>query len=459
MIPWLPKLDPTDAVYRSIYHAIDAAIRSGALQAGDRLPTHRAMARALGVDLTTVTRGYAEAQRHGLLEAVVGRGTFVRALPLGSGDPERDKLVDMTMNMPPQPADPSLRRMIQESVVKLFRAQNPADLLSYRWGAGSAEERAAGAAWIRPTLEKIDPQHVLVCAGAQAAMMAVLSTLAVPGDTVLAERIAYPGIRALATQLGLSLVGVEMDEEGMLPDALDRACAELRPKLIYCNPTIQNPTTATMGDQRRRDIAAVARSHAVPVLEDDTYGLFPADRLPALGNHAPELVYTLVTTAKTISPSLRIAYLVVPGQAQARRITAALRATSLMPSGLLSALVTLWIKSGQARAVMDDIRAQASLRQAAVRALLGDTAACHPEGLHAWIALPPHWTSAEFSTYTRNRGLAVVPCGAFTVQGEAPNAVRVALGAAPSTELLVEALKMLPATLQRHVQPEFDQIV
>jgi DNA-binding transcriptional MocR family regulator len=149
----------------------------------------------------------------------------------------------------------------------------------------------------------------------------------------------------------------------------------------------------------------------------------------------------------------------VPGQAQARRITAALRATSLMPSGLLSGLVTLWINSGQAHAVLDDIRAQAMARQTAVRDLLGETAACHPEGLHAWILLPPHWTSAEFSFYTRNRGLAVVPCGAFTVQGDAPNAVRVALGAAPSTELLVEALKMLPATLQRHVHPEFEHIV
>lgn len=459
-LTWLPDLKGrSGAVYRALHQAIEEAIGAGTLQPGDRLPTHRMLAEALGVDLTTVTRGYAEAQRHGLVEATVGRGTFVRAdAPMQRGG-KRTALVDMTMNLPPLPADPTLRNLVQDGITRLFRQQDTASLLSYRWGAGSAEERAAGAAWLQPTLGVVDPARVLLCAGAQSALLAVMSSLARPGDLVLAERIAYPGVRALTAQLNLRLGAVDMDGQGMLPDALDVACRERAPRLIYCNPTIQNPTTATMSEARRQAIVDVARRHGVPVLEDDTYGLLPAVRIPALAALAPDLVHHVATTAKTLSPSLRIAYAVVPGEAEASRIMAALRATSLMASGLLSGLVTMWIRSGQAGELLAAIRAETSLRQSIARGILGDDAAAHPEGLHVWLTLPPHWRSADFTVYVRHRGLAVVPCSAFASEGPAPNAVRISLGAASSPGVLEEALKPLPSVLARHVLPEFSELV
>jgi DNA-binding transcriptional MocR family regulator len=455
---WLPDIAAHGgAVYRALHQAIEQAIRSGTLQPGDRLPTHRFLAGRLGVDLTTVTRGYGEAQRAGLIEATVGRGTYVRAGPQNGG--ERAPLVDMTMNLPPLPAEPSLRTLVQDSMVKLFRHQDPAALLSYRGGAGSADEREAGALWLAPTLGKVDPQRVLLCAGAQAALLALLSTLASPGDLVLAERIAYPGLRALAAQLGLRLGAVDMDAEGMLPESLDRLCRERSPRLIYCNPTIQNPTTATMPEPRRQAIVAIARRHKLPIIEDDTYGLLPEAPIPAMAQLAPDLVYHVATTAKTLSPSLRIAYLIVPDLAEASRLTAALRATSLMASGLLSGLVTLWIRSGQAHALLAAIRGELTRRQAIARDVLGEAAAAHPQGLHTWLSLPPHWRSADFTTHLRQRGLAVVPCSAFATEGEPPNAVRISLGAAASAEVLLEALKPLPAALRQHVLPEFSQLV
>ena len=459
-VSWLPDLKGrTGALYRALHQAIEDAIRSGELQPGDRLPTHRMLAEALGVDLTTVTRGYAEAQRHGLVEATVGRGTFVRSeIPMLRGT-DRAPLVDMTMNLPPLPAEPSLRTLVQDSITRLFRQQDPAALLSYRWGAGSADERAAGAAWLRPTIERLDPERVLLCSGGQAALMAVLSTVASAGDLILAERIAYPGLRALASQLNLRLGGVEMDTEGIIPEALERACRERAPRMIYCNPTIQNPTTATMPEHRRQAIAAIARRYNIPILEDDTYGLLPTDRIPAIASFAPDHVYHVATTAKTLSPSLRIAYVVVPGQAEATRITAALRATSLMASGLLSGLVTMWIRSGQALEMLGAIRAEMARRQVVAHDLLGNAAAAHPEGLHIWLSLPDHWRSADFTAYVRQRGLAVVPCSAFVSEGASPNAVRISLGAASSAEVLQEALKPLPAMLQRHVLPEFIELV
>ena len=78
-VPWLPDLERSGGpIYLSLADALGAAVASGSLKAGDRLPTHRALASALDLDLTTVTRAYGEARRRGLVDAAAGRGTFVR---------------------------------------------------------------------------------------------------------------------------------------------------------------------------------------------------------------------------------------------------------------------------------------------------------------------------------------------------------------------------------------------
>jgi DNA-binding transcriptional MocR family regulator len=460
--PWHRRIDRARGpIYQAIAAAIGQAIGSGELREGERLPAHRALAAELGVDLTTITRAYNEARRRGLLDATVGRGTFVRtgavSAPMRA---DRHAVVDMTMNLPPQPDDPALRALLQDGLARLMRQQDLGVLMAYRLGAGTAEDQAAGAAWLAPTMGRLDAQRVLVCPGAQSAMTAVLSTIAEPGDVVLTERLTYPGIRALGAQLRLMLAGVEMDQEGFLPDALDRACAEHRPRAIYCNPTIQNPTTYTMSAERRRAVVAVARRHDVPILEDDTYGLLPAEPLTALAALAPELVFHVVTTAKTMSPGLRTAYLVAPTRAQAARLTAAVRATALMGSGLLTGLVTLWLRGGQAHALLAAIRKEAAARQRIAAAVLQGTGVwAHPDGLHVWVSLPAHWNATDFVGYVRRLGLALVPGSAFAVEGAPPDAVRIALGAAPSREMLRDSLTAVASALQRQLPAGYSDVV
>ncbi|MBN9167782.1 MAG: hypothetical protein J0I07_43025, partial [Myxococcales bacterium] len=83
---------------------------------------------------------------------------------------------------------------------------------------------------------------------------------------------ARAGIRSLAAQTSLRLRGLTMDRQGILPDAFDAACRDLRPKALYLNPPLQNPLTLTVPESRRREIAAIAARHGVPVIEDDAYG-------------------------------------------------------------------------------------------------------------------------------------------------------------------------------------------
>ncbi|MFC7737488.1 PLP-dependent aminotransferase family protein [Roseomonas sp. GCM10028921] len=437
-------------LYPGILAAIRAAIESGDLQDGDRLPPQRHLAAVLKLDLTTVTRAFNEARHQGLIEAAVGRGSFVRGGASARLWREGGRaLIDMTMNLPPLLENPSLKGLMQEGVASLLRRQEVHGLMSYRSTAGTPEERAAGLAWLRPLLGRRWPGEVLVAPGAQAALLAVLSSLARPGDVILAERCTYLGLRALAAQLGLVLAGVDMDDEGMLPEALDRACREHAPRLICCTPTIQNPTTATMPVARREALLAMARRHEVMVVEDDPYGLLPDQLLPALARLDPRRVFHIATVSKVLSPGLRTAFLIAPDEPQAERMTAVLRATAMMAPGLLTALVHHWIAGGQAQDLLRGVRREMTGRQAIARTVLGEMAVAHPQGLHLWLRLPAHWPSTAFVAHMREQGLAIVPSEAFTVEGEAPLRARLALGPATDRGMLTSSLEMVAGALRQ----------
>ncbi len=431
----------TGPLYLGIADAIGEAIAQRAWHAGDRLPPQRQLAEALKVDLTTVTRAYGEAHRRGLLHARAGRGTFVRPGGRRRGNPAvaqpgRHEHEPAAMAAGPVAAETAARRNGD-----LLGGSDLRGLMTYRSGAGSLRDRVAAAAWLHPVLGETDPDRVLVCAGAQCALTALMTTLTRPGDAVLTDTLTYPVFRALAAQLRLRLLPVPADAEGLLPDALDQACREAQPKAIYCVPTIHNPTAATMSAARRQAIAEHARRHAVPIVEDDAYGQFPSQPLPAIASLAPGAGYYVGTLSKCLSPGLRVAFVVAPGRMEARRLVEAVRATSLMPAPLLVSMVTRWMEDGSAAALRDAIRQEASARQDIARQVLtGADMAAHPEGLHVWLTLPARWSRTDFTAHLRQRGLALVASDSFAVATPAPNAVRICLGAAEDRETLHAAL-------------------
>ncbi|ACI52359.1 transcriptional regulator, GntR family with aminotransferase domain [Gluconacetobacter diazotrophicus PA1 5] len=458
---WKEQIDHSaGAIYLTLVDALALSIRRGDLREGDRLPPQRVIADFLGTNLTTVTRAFTEARRRGLVDATVGRGTFVR---VGAGESHwrhtGPAVVDLTMNLPPVPQDPPLQRMIQADIAAILKQQDLNSLMSYRVTGGTMEERQLGAKWIAPAVGPRRVDEILVSPGAQTALAAIVSTLAQPGDVIVTDRIAYPGIRTIAAQFGLILAGVDSDGEGMLPDLLDRACAQHHPRLLYCIPTIHNPTTATMSLQRRRDILTVAQRHHLHVVEDDPYSLLMDGAPPALAALDHARVSYVATLAKTLSPGLRTAYVCLPNADMTRRVTAAIRAIALTNAGLLGALTARWMQTGQAGQILDAIRRELRLRQAIARTVLGEGHCMNPEGPHVWLKLPDWWGSADFVAYARRRGLALVPSTVFTISGDPPQRVRIALGSAADAGSLEESLRGVVSVLQHKRSPGFADIV
>lgn len=354
--------------------------------------------------------------------------------------------MDLRLNVPPQPVAAELEMRLASAVASLQRRGRTLDLLNYGNTVGTDQDRQAGALWLRPRLGSVPADDVLVCAGGASLLVALLTTLTEPGDAIVTEAIGYPGIRAVSRHFGRSLVGVAIDTEGIIPSALAETCERLRPKVLYCTPTIQNPTTATMSKRRRAEIATVARQFDLLIFEDDAYGLLPADGPPPLATFAPERTFYLASLSKCISPGLRVAYTVVPDAFKAQ-VTEGVRVVTLLAPQLMVAIASQWITDGSAAEILKAIRSECIARQTIAREILDpESFAANPEGPHLWLSLTGVPDITEFGAYLRANGVAAKGDG-FAVDGVHPDAIRVALGAQPNREQLVTSLQFLKKTL------------
>lgn len=433
---WLRRVEKGGPIYLSILRALERAITEGELQPGEQLPPQRAIAAELGIDLTTVTRAYAAATAQGLIAGAVGRGTFVT----GRTSEDEVGLVDLSMNLPPPPKGLSLGRLLKETSQAVLERTDAQTLMAYHPPGGSLAQRTAGAAWLAPSLGEISPERLLIAPGAQAALTTILGLLAKPGEAVIVEPLTYPGVKAAAAHLGLRLVPCPTDEEGVSPDALESLCAQHRARAIYLVPTLQNPTTRTMTPERRSSVVAAARRTGTPIVEDDAYGRLPPNPPVALASLAPELTWHIATTAKALSPGLRIAFVAAPHMIGAQRFADGLRATALMVSPLSAGILTAWIREGTAERILAGVRAESAERQALAQEIL-PLAKGGPGGVHLWLDLPAQWPGERLRQSAQARGLSLVTAEAFAVGPQTGGGLRISLGGPAKQSVLADALR------------------
>lgn len=446
---WTPTISELSGPrYQRIVEAMEADIAAGRLVRGQQLPTQRALAKALGIDLTTVTRAYTEARRRGIMEARVGQGSFVSETSARRAvDLPHPVAIDLSMNVPPHPLEAQLDERIIAGMEAIRAQSGLTAFLNYQPPGGSAHEREVAARWMRTRVPHAHADKLVIFPGAQTILFNLLAHLAGPGDVILTEAVTFPGIKAAAVQLGVKLVGVAMDDGGVLPDALAKACRTHRPKAVYLIPTLHNPTTATLAPERRSAIAKIVRDADTMLIEDDAYGLLDRSAAP-IANLIPERTYLATTLSKCIAPALRVAYLLTPDGGAQLQMRSSLQATVQMPAPLMVALVTHWLETGVADRIITAIRNEAVGRQQlAQRALKRFRFQAKPAAHHLWLHLPEG--RADVAAHLLRNGLAIVAGEAFTVDGTAPRAARVSLGAARNRSELTEALRILVGALQK----------
>jgi DNA-binding transcriptional MocR family regulator len=246
----------------------------------------------------------------------------------------------------------------------------------------------------------------------------------------------------------LQLIGVEMDSEGMVPQALERAAKTFDTKFMYCSPSLHNPTGSTMPISRREEIAAVARKCNLLVIEDGVHAAAQASPLPALSTWLPERSFFLSSFSKVIAPGLRIGFLDAAPE-WLDKLAASIRADSWMVAPLMPEIASHWIESGEMEYLIGLQRKAIQERLAIANTVLeGLEFQSDSEYPLLWMPLPDPWRAGQFSAALRHAGVLVRTADHFAVgRSAAPHAIRISLNSPQTNEQMVSGLNTLKSLI------------
>ncbi|HDZ45873.1 hypothetical protein LCGC14_0167330 [marine sediment metagenome] len=454
MTIWVPSLKAFNGPrYRAIAHAIEAAIRAGTLAPGERLPPQRRLADALGVTIGTVTRGYAEAERHGWVAARVGSGTYVKGKaqasvfnPAASPD-NASGIIDLSLSLPPP--HPLRQASLSEALSNLSQSEPALERgVTYQQAQGRQEHREILAHWLNSLGMPLMADELLITQGGQHGISLVLHTLLRPGELMAADSLTYPGAISAAQQACLKLVGIGQDDEGMRMDLLEAQCARQPPRVIYITPDQNNPTGVSLSESRREQLVALAKQYDIWLIEDGVQYLPVEHRGTPLYLLAPERTFFVFSTAKVLAGGLRIGVLRAP-LSQHEQLTAGLRAQSWMVPPLMIDVACHWITQPAAETLLAWQTQELVARQLLTAEWLqGYSFSGRSHGSNVWLTLPEGRRALELCDRLLQRGVRVSSAEPFCVGSTpAPQAIRLCIGAAKNRPTLTAALSVISECL------------
>lgn len=453
---WLPDLTQYPGPkYLALVRALREAIRLGILPPDSQLPTVRELAWQMKVTPGTVSRAYQLATQEGLLAATVGRGTFVASAtprfgPAQSFYSERDPVqlvgrIDMR-----SPRMPEVGQGVAFNAVLAGLAGTVEDdWLDYPSQRDEKNLRQALVDWVKGrVLGQVTADDFALSYGGQSAINLVLQCC-LRGDRplVLIEDLTYAGFRHAARLSRAELLAIEVDQDGLRPDALEAACRRHSPQVLCVTTEAQNPTTARMPESRRLEIADIAKAFEIQIIEDDCYSIAQSN-VPALRALAPERTWYIGSFSKSISAALRLGYVVCPsGMGQAGRLTAQHSFFGLARP--VSDLCLSLLSSGTAEELRRAVQAGFADRLEGVVNVLGAYDLAWQQGLpFVWLRLPSGWRASIFARMAEAEGVLLRSADEFAlIHGRAPNAVRLALPGNHSRAQIEDACQRLARLL------------
>lgn len=466
-------------VSKALFEQIRDAIVAGRVGQGDRMPPTRQIAGQLGISRHTVTTVYGRLVAEGYLEGRAGGGTFVartatatatratasprrRASPLrpaatvGPGEPAVDPApeggFDLRIGLP----DPALFPLLQWRQSVASSLHTPPG--TYGDPAGMPPLRRSLARWVgRSRGVETTAEQIIVTAGAQQAIDLVARVALRPGDQVAVEDPGYLPVRRLLAALGMRVAPVPVDHDGIVVDAIPP-----RVKAVYTTPSHQSPTGATLALSRRRELLAFADRHNAVVIEDDYDSeyrhtdrpLEPLHRLDESGR-----VIYIGTFSKTLSPGLRLAFVVWPEPL----VDAAVGWRDVMdgrPPSVTQQALHRFITDGFLEQHLRRVRKVYRQRHAVVAGFVADgvrrgllvAGPANHAGLHLSATLPDRVSEATVRDLARRRQVVLSEFGVCATEPPARDGLLVGFGLTPVPRL-PEGLGLLGEVLaEAHAQ-------
>jgi GntR family transcriptional regulator / MocR family aminotransferase len=433
-------------LYQQIQDYLREHILSGQLSEGTRLPATRKLARQLGISRITVQNAYADLESEGLVNNREGSGAYVSSPPIQSSVVSKDNNANrwplwqqelagasrqqsVEVNAPHHPA----REVISFTGVgdphqfplhDLSRALRTA---LQNKGSAALEYGQLGAGYL-PLRQKIvhilasrgihtHPDNILITSGSQQALALVCQALLRAGDVVVVEKPTYNLALELFRTLGLRVLGVEMDADGMQVERLHTFLQQQHPRLIFTIPNFQNPSGICMSSSRRRLLLDLGKCYNVPILEDDFAGdlRYSGRSQPAIkALDADGHVIYIGTFSKMLMPGLRVGYLAANGPifdrlVQLKRVSDL--ATSTLMQHALHEYVTVGRYQVHLRRSTRLYRKRMDAMLAAVHHYLpSDVQVIPPRGgLFLWLRLPDPLSVIDLLPLSAEAGVAFSP--------------------------------------------------
>ena len=222
--------------------------------------------------------------------------------------------------------------------------------------------------------------------------------------------------------------------------------------------TLQNPTTITMSEKRRQEIAHLIRELDIFLLEDDVYAALDEKTVTPISAHIPERAFYLTGLSKVLAPGLRIGFLSIPGD-KIVEIEAAMAASIWHGPPLMAEIGCQWIEDGTAARVAAIKRQEATRRAGLIKEHLPNSdLVFRPGGLHLWLRLPEFWQGEDFARQAAKKGVLIIPSVNFFPGPQSENhAVRLCVGPPKSDEQIIHGAELLNSLLNH--KPETGMVI
>ncbi|WP_306418451.1 aminotransferase-like domain-containing protein [Pseudoprimorskyibacter insulae] len=439
--------------------AIRQAVEQGDLLPNAKLPPVRDLAWALKITPGTVARAYSILTQEGLLQAAVGRGTFVaelaashcsRSLPNDGGaltwkSSQDSEIVDLNSPRLPDRGQVSLIRQAFEVVGR----DHDTDFMNYPTRNGFRPARQAILKWLQDTpIGHTEDEDLVLCHGAQNGNSIVMQTVLQGARPVVAvEELSYPGFRRAAELVRARVVAVPMDAHGIVPEALERIVRDLGVQLLCTSAEVHNPTGLFTPIERREEIAQVALRTGLHILEDDCYRLGKS-QAPHYRALLPEQGWYVSSISKSLTPALRVGFAIAPRplRSQLRRSVEHGFFGLARP---LADVVEHLLNDPRTELASEAICEEVNRYIRAAVNILGGFDLAWRDGMPLlWLQLPEGWRAAAFVQAADGQGVSVRSADDFALRdGHPPHAVRLGINAQVSLASFEAALGRLRVLL------------
>jgi 2-aminoadipate transaminase len=332
---------------------------------------------------------------------------------------------------------------VAEATARVLSQDGPA-ALQYAASEGYGPLRDWVAAHLGEQGLGVDAAQILITTGSQQGLDLVAKVLIDAGSRVLVETPTYLGALQAFTPMEPQVQGVDSDDEGVLPDDLERKAGQAR--FVYLLPNFQNPTGRSMSEARRQAVSALAQRVGLPVLEDNPYGdlWFDAPPPASLASRNPDGCLYLGSFSKVLAPGLRLGYLAAP-KALFPKLLQAKQAADLHTPSLNQRIVAEVLKDGFIARHVPTIRALYKAQRDAMLAALAREfgAGDGPQvqwnrpggGMFLWLRLPAGMDATALLPRAVDKGVAFVPGAAFYAGNADPRTLRLSFTTASAAQI------------------------